>query len=156
MRPAKFDSSLKTLASSIIRKDRFYLTAIECSQQRGGNDCGLFACAFATSLLFNHDPADNLYDQDRLRTHFMRLLDTRRVITFPATYNKRRKCKPKERFSVLVDTYCHCRLADAEKTFNVRMVQCSKCNVFHHECCVDVPEIVWNGERAEYFCPICE
>ena len=55
----------------------------------------------------------------------------------------------------MVDTYCHCRLADAEKTFNVRMVQCSKCNVFHHECCVDVPEIVWNEASTTLSLDLC-
>ena len=157
MRPSKFDPALKTLASSMLRKEKFYLTAVEVSKQDGGNDCGLFACAFATSLLLGHNPISFDYTQQNLRKHFMRCIDLRSVVSFPSSFMKTRKCKSAERFSVEVETFCHCRLADVEISLNIRMVQCNRCDVFYHETCIvqPIPEVVWNDENIEYICPNC-
>jgi hypothetical protein len=39
------------------------------SQQKGSNDCGLYAIAFAASLCANEDPSGVCYIQNRMRGH---------------------------------------------------------------------------------------
>ena len=49
-------------------------------QQIGGNDCGLFALAFATSLCNGEDPTQQTYDQSSLRSHYIECLETWRCL----------------------------------------------------------------------------
>ena len=42
-------------------------------QQTISVDCGLFAIAFATSLVFGEDPANVTYDSEKLRMHLKKI-----------------------------------------------------------------------------------
>lgn len=44
------------------------------AQQLNGVDCGVFAIAFATSLVFGHDPQNITYTYSLMRNHVFKLL----------------------------------------------------------------------------------
>ena len=41
------------------------------AKQAGGDDCGLFAIAFATSICHNRDPVLAQYKMDKMRAHLL-------------------------------------------------------------------------------------
>ncbi|XP_066596565.1 putative uncharacterized protein DDB_G0282499 [Prorops nasuta] len=61
--------------------------------QRNGNDCGVFAIAFATSLLYNIKPNEVLYDQKLMRQHLIQILKSNRLDHFPIIQRQNEKAK---------------------------------------------------------------
>ena len=55
----------------------------KAQKQTGGNDCGVFALAFATSLAFGMDPASQIYEQDRMRLHLANCFKVNKFSQFP-------------------------------------------------------------------------
>jgi hypothetical protein len=53
-------------------------------QQVGGNDCGLFALAFATSLCYKDVPSLIFYDQISLRNHYVKCIEDNEIQRFPS------------------------------------------------------------------------
>ncbi|CAF2543573.1 unnamed protein product [Rotaria sp. Silwood2] len=53
-------------------------------QQIGGNDCGLFALAFATSLCYKDVPSLMFYDQLSLRDHYVKCIENNEIRPFPS------------------------------------------------------------------------
>ena len=51
-------------------------------QQIGGNDCGLFALAFAISLCYNDVPSLMFYDQISLRNHYAKCIEDNEIQSF--------------------------------------------------------------------------
>jgi hypothetical protein len=54
-------------------------------QQMGTFDCGLFALAFASSLLQKTIPDAIVYDQAKMRAHFVSCLENKSIEPFPET-----------------------------------------------------------------------
>ncbi|CAF3250362.1 unnamed protein product, partial [Rotaria sp. Silwood2] len=52
-------------------------------QQIGGNDCGLFALAFATSLCHGTSPSTLFYNQTLLREHYVKCIENNIIEPFP-------------------------------------------------------------------------
>ena len=152
----KFDSSLITLVSSIMRKKKFQMTSMRVTQQTGGNDCGLFACAFAASLLLHQNPVNFNYVQSQLRSHFLKIIQSGVVVPFPAGFKRETRGKSNYRFSKMIQAYCYCKLANIEECFDIRMIMCDKCNDYYHEFCVTkIPDKVWEDKSSKYCCPTC-
>jgi len=51
--------------------------------QPNNNDCGVFAIAFATSLLFNVKPEKVKYEHEFMRSHLIKILETNVIEHFP-------------------------------------------------------------------------
>ena len=77
-------------------------------QQTNSVDCGLFAVAFATSLVFGANPSNATYDQKLMRRHFLTCLEKKVMEPFPESYNRTRtlKCPSKE---LSIELFCICR-----------------------------------------------
>ena len=104
-------------------------------QQDGGNDCGVFAVAFITDVVYGNDPRDVTYHQPELRTHLLKCLKRRFLTTFPRgnQNTQRRRCKEvKFRFYSYTGQ---------------RFVECSKCKDW----------ITWGNVSpgADVLCPNC-
>ncbi|KYN14475.1 hypothetical protein ALC57_13321 [Trachymyrmex cornetzi] len=54
---------------------------VQC--QPNCNDCGVFAIAFATSLLFNLKPDKVTYDHKLMRSHLIKIFETNIIVHFP-------------------------------------------------------------------------
>ena len=52
-------------------------------KQIGTTDCGLFAIATVTCLLFDGDPTTVVFDQNALREHLIKILETNVITPFP-------------------------------------------------------------------------
>jgi hypothetical protein len=53
------------------------------AQQKGAEDCGLFALAFATSICFNEITSVQ-FDQERMRDHYFKCLTKNEISLFPS------------------------------------------------------------------------
>ncbi len=83
-----FDSlNLRTPSSAVIEgllssKSR-KINHVHVQQQQDGNDCGLFAIAFATSLCTSQDPSRVRYHQASLRNHLRECFIDENMTSFP-------------------------------------------------------------------------
>ena len=119
----------------------------QIQQQTGGNDCGLFAVAIATSLCFGDDPQGQFYYQAKMRDHLASCYLSGKMKRFPSSTVERKGTLYSK---VSVDVYCHCRKPHKEGTF---MVQCIRCQEWYHRMCEKVPRIV--SPETIFFCRNC-
>lgn len=59
------------------------ITFLTVQQQPNGNDCGVFAIAFAVSLLFNIEPDKVRYDPNLMRQHLIKTFESNVIEHFP-------------------------------------------------------------------------
>ena len=76
---------LKNNIASIVHTSnpQMIISYQEVQEQRGANDCGLFALAFATSLCTGEDPTKITYIQHQLRNHLIACLEMQKMTPFP-------------------------------------------------------------------------
>ena len=74
--------------------------------QSGIADCGVFAIAYATAVVYNDQPSELCFNQSRMKTHLMECLEAGRISVFPIKKNRSSasKAKPSEHLKV----YCIC------------------------------------------------
>ncbi|CAF1325494.1 unnamed protein product [Rotaria sordida] len=95
------ESLVKFFQDILPGKERVVLSFENVQQQVGGNDCGLFALAFATSLCYEDIPSSLFYDQKSLRNHYVNFIENNEIQRFPSKPKRgstRNNCK-------LVDLY---------------------------------------------------
>ncbi|CAF4665546.1 unnamed protein product [Rotaria sp. Silwood1] len=64
------ESLVKFFQDILPGEEKVVLSFENVEQQVGGNDCGLFALAFVTSLCYKDIPSSLFYDQKSLRNHY--------------------------------------------------------------------------------------
>ena len=128
------------------KKDFIKLQFTDTGKQAGGNDCGVFAVAFAVSLCLGELPENVCFDQDRMRDHLVMCLEKQTFSMFPC--NGRRQPK-KFHTKTLVPVYCICRLPSIQSS---PLIKCSRCKRgFHGKHCIKTPDDAWiPGEK--WFC----
>lgn len=62
------------------------------SMQTNGNDCGVYAVAYATKLCLGASPTKLLFDESKMRPHLIKRLENGQFTMFPANL-----CKPARR-----------------------------------------------------------
>lgn len=60
------------------------LNPMPVQQQRNGSDCGVFAIAFSTCLVFGEDPTFVNFDMLKMRPHLTACLRNGRMSLFPS------------------------------------------------------------------------
>ena len=115
--------------------------------QSGSNDCGVYAAAYATSLAFGHDPCSFVYDQSRLRKHFLQCLEQEKVTPFP--YVRLRRTDTPHIQSI--DVYCYCRCPDNGE----KMIFCDGkgCGEWFHFDCTNTNTTV--KKKTNWYCNNC-
>jgi hypothetical protein len=63
---------------------------IDVHQQKGPNDCGVFAVAHAASLCLNDEPGKLSFNLSALRQHLIQCLEAGEFTSFPVLDLKRR------------------------------------------------------------------
>ena len=116
-------------------------------QQKGSNNCGLFAFAYATELCWHGEVAKE-FEEKGMRKHLLKCLQEGLLSPFPG-----KTCK-----DVLCDTesihvHCQCRMPDH---FDENMVQCQKCDKWFHFKCVQVQDGDKCIDDEKWFCAECE
>ena len=76
---------------SILRPqpDIINFDVVDVQNQPNGSDCGLFAIAFATELVHDHDPAGSFFDTLSLRQHLLEGLERGYLDRFPVKRKRR-------------------------------------------------------------------
>ena len=59
------------------------------AQQTGASDCGLYALAILTCLANNMDPTTVVFDNEELRPHLAKILETRKIAPFPVSKHRK-------------------------------------------------------------------
>ena len=126
------------------------------TNQKGSDDCGSFACAFATSLLLHQNPVNVVYDRPKLRQNFMKVIEWRTILPFPARSKREMRYSSSIFVSKLIDTYCICKLASVDESMKINTAMCDSCNDHFHATCVEIPNLVWEDESAQYIYPSCK
>lgn len=121
------------------------INVMNIAKQKGVLDCGLYAIAILTSLLFDQDPTTIVYDQDSMRSHLIDCLKSGTLVPFPVIKHRR----PANRIAniEICEVHCDCRMP-----FGVeRMVCCDQCERWYHESCTYVPIY----SESDWFCQHC-
>ena len=138
------------LAAMIHTQDDKVVLDFQAAQlQRGTNDCGLFALAYAASLCAGEDPTVVSYVQHRFRQHLLHCFEEKVMTPFPKRSRQHKKLPPRR--SRTFSIYCICRLPESG-----RMIMCDLCHEwFHSECVPHVPEAVWKRKKTHWICDNC-
>ena len=143
------------VASIIMAKPKsFDITMVDCQQQSGVHDCGLFAIAFATSLCFGKDPTHIQYDQGKMREHLSNSISQKKMSEFPTSGER----KPKNIMMKdvnKVNVYCTCRLPDNTEE---RMIECLVCLEWFHHTCLSLPTPLFKepAKHKNWMCSECK
>ena len=129
------------------RQSCLRINTMNVHTQTGTIDCGLFAIATVTCLLFDGDPTTVVFDQEALRQHFIKILETNVITLFPILQIRR----PAKRISRVqsLQVFCICRLPD---TAGDEMVSCDDCQEWFHLSCLNMTE---SPSTEKWFCSKC-
>ncbi|CAF5027450.1 unnamed protein product [Rotaria sp. Silwood1] len=78
------ESIIKFFKDILPDEEKVSVSFEHVQQQIGGNDCGLFALAFATSLCYKDVPSLMFYDQISLRDHYVKCIESNEIRPFPS------------------------------------------------------------------------
>ena len=151
-----YDSSYTSLSKDTLaivaklvccQQRELHIKLMNTAKQIGSADCGLFALATITSLALGSDPLMVIYDQDELRLHYIRTLESGEVTTFPIL----KKRRPATQYKLeTCNVYCICRLPD----HGGQMIGCDGCDEwFHSECLPDVSAVL--NKEGKWLCQKC-
>ena len=122
-----------TVDKAAKRDKSFTMLVEEIQQQVGGDDCGLFAIAFAVMLCFNEDPCKATYDQNIMRRDLVASFEATDIEKYKTSVATLDNCKqPKVLYEWTCQVHCSCRRPDDGK----EMGECIKCKVWFHKECV--------------------
>ena len=120
-------------------------------QQTNLVDSGLFAIAFATSLVNAEDPCKVQYDRTLLRSHLKESLMSSNLELFPKAQGSRnlKRCLLKV---TSVNVVCVCRMPWEKDTVSA---QCDTCGEWYHKQCVpSIPDSILQG-NVPWTCEKC-
>ena len=122
---------------------------VDVQEQKGANDCGLFALAYITSICNGQDPATLLYDQAAMRPHLQECFEKGEihVTPFPASIGRVHQ----QPIIKVILIYCVCRLIDD----GTKMIECTQCNEWYHMACVDIHTKYITNQKLDWFCQSC-
>lgn len=84
------EKTLELIARLVKTKEKsFNVSVMNVNKQTGSVDCGLYAIAAVTCMLFNEDPTGFVFDQKELRLHFVKILETKSISSFPVLKTRR-------------------------------------------------------------------
>lgn len=139
----------KQITSIMVASSRSLRINVEPVQrQQNGTDCGVFALAFATSLLHGQDPSKVIYDVSQLRPHLLSCLKAGQMTPFPTlidtgTGNEDRKLLNLvdriQATTVTIGLVCSCRMPFDISDKSDDLIPCAKCNTFYHMKCENIP-----------------
>ena len=122
---------------------------VSVQKQSWVSDCGLYAIAFATALVFGHNPGCYVFQQNKMRRHLHNCLTQGTLEMFPVEKGKDLESSCSQSFGI----HCICRMPEIT---DVPMVECSNCNEWYHLSCIDVPSEVLLNESLPWICHFCK
>ena len=113
--------------------------------QRGMDDCGLFAIAFALHAALGHCIEEIDFDQATMRNHLVKCFTARKFTPF-TTKKVKRACSTR---IINIDVFCTCQMPASYGD----MVQCGVCEQWFHVKCVGLQSLPSTAE--EWNCLLC-
>ncbi len=145
--------------SSLVRSQEptLHYTVADCQKQSenliNASDCGVFAAAFATSLVNGDDPSSLHYDVKKLRPFLVECLKKGKLEPFPSKPKKKSLIKKPLDLSIKVRCVCRRSFYHTDQPA-WDMIECEKClNWFHRMCTTRYPR---NPREVEWFCNACK
>ena len=129
---------------------RFELMNIQ--MQENLNDCGLYAIACATELVYKRDPCRAHFQANKLRSHLIECLEKAKIVPFPLKRERRIGLAGRIRKSVQENVYCCCWIPNYDK--KLAMVCCSTCSEWFHLKCIGDSDVS-NNPKVKWFCVDC-
>ena len=113
-------SSVKNQIAALLCSKESHITLqfVDVQQQTGGYDCGLYAIAYATTLINGQQPGNFCFAQGLMRKHLYKCISNGRLTVFTAKARKSRGVISTD----ILELYCSCRMPEI-----IPMVMCSKC-----------------------------
>lgn len=115
--------------------------------QVGTYDCGLYAVAYATALAEGLEPANFVFEQEKMRRHLFKCLTSGKLTPFPGKHSPKNDVIKVQDF---IDIYCYCRMPSLS---DVDMISCSKCCELFHIFCDDTIHV--DSNTSEWICKNC-
>ena len=142
--------TIKSFAKMInSTSSQFKVNVMSVQQQPNAIDCGLFAIAFATDLLYGNSPSNVSYEHEKMRQHLFICLQQDSFTLFPRASAE--ACKTRS-FKYNLDVYCTCRDVyfeeDIKKDEGYFMAQCSSCDDWFHKNCLLIPDEIFLDEQT--------
>jgi polycystin 1L2 len=134
-----------SVASLIQTQETFFtLQLATTSKQINNYDCGVYAIAFATALIFDTDPSKITFDSQNMRQHLIEYFTQQILTSFPSLnllYPFKEKLPAQ-----IVQVYCLCRRPlrfrlGKNATKEEKLTQCELCNDCFHRSCFPSGEI---------------
>ena len=125
---------------------KIHVPAIQ--QQSGGNDCGIFAIAFALHSLLGETLETVEFDQSKMRGHLLECLKKKELVRFPTKQKlgfRSRHFPYRE-----VELFCECLMPD---TWKDTMIECEGCNRWYHTECVGLMSL--SQATEQWTCSLC-
>ena len=97
--------------ASIVHEDgpQLVINPMKVQKQTNSVDCGLYALAFATSLVNGINPEDETYSVEELRPHLLKCLQDGKMKQFPRESETTHQ-RVRATTAVKLNLYCHCRM----------------------------------------------
>ena len=108
------------------QEERISIEIMPIQQQANSGDCGLSALAFAVSLLHGRDPYQEHYGGGKMRTHFLKCIQTKKITLFPSTSSPSKHVCCSRNESII--PFCVCRIPHYTSDFNVENWKWSECD----------------------------
>ena len=121
------------------------------AKQRNFSDCGLYAIAFAESLLAGADPVPAMYKYREMRQHLYICLEQGCIKPF--AIERFRTVRKAVELEISHELHCVCR----GFSFG-NMILCNRCNMWLHGDCINMPSDILRSkgkEKEDYLCDNC-
>ena len=82
---SQVSKELQELAKNLVGPTFKGVRKVRVQQQHNGSDCGVFAIAFSTCLVYGQNPVSVTFDSPRMRAHLLRCLKSGTMELFPTT-----------------------------------------------------------------------
>ena len=118
--------------------DVLFMDFVNIQHQGNGSDCGLFALACATDLVYDRDPFLSYWNTKEMRPHLVKCLETKQMTCFPLDKARRIPVRKRLKKSIKVNIHCICRMPYGRA--ELKMVCCDMCHKWFHCTCLQVEE----------------
>ena len=120
--------------------DKIHFDIMNVLPQSNSYDCGVYAIAYASELLFGQDPVlcDFVTEASAMRSHLINCFENGKIERFPCKGTRSIRIGRRVRKSLCVNIFCSCHLPnDPQRS----MIMCNQCRKWYHTECEGVDEV---------------
>ena len=144
--------------ASIVHENgpQLVINPMKVQKQNNGVVCGLYALAFATSLVNGISPEDETFSVEELRPHLLKCLQEGKMKPFPRESEITHK-RVRPTTTIKLNLYCHCRMPWRPSDKEVRgmaMAECEICLKWFHQKCENIPDSIFR-DGGSWTCNDC-